>query len=154
MSHLKKTLFLLLLFTSSLLLLSTFALPAVKAALSSADLQVTKVEHAIEVREGGLVVISDTVTLSATGEDVISLQNFSMGFPFQYGSNLDYGFAYEASNPDIQHTVVLDVGLGRIGFYGANVIFSSPVNISENKSYAFTVTLLFSNLVSQQRRKD
>ncbi len=73
-----------------------------------------------------------------------------MGFPFQYSSNLDYSFAYETSNPDIRHTVVLDVGLGRIGFYGINVNFSSPVDVSENKSYEFTVTFVFSNLVSQQ----
>jgi hypothetical protein len=46
--------------------------------------------------------------------------------------------------------VVLDVGLGRIGFYGINVIFGSPVDVSENKSYEFTVTFVFSNLISQQ----
>jgi hypothetical protein len=146
-SHLKKALFLLLLFMSSLLLLSTFALPAVSA---TASLQISKVDHAIEVREGGLVVINDTIRLSATGEGGISLQNFSMGFPFQYSSNLDYGFAYETLNPDIRHNVDFDVGLGRIGFYGINVIFSSPVDISENKPYEFTVTFVFSNLVSQQ----
>lgn len=148
-SHLKKALLLLLLFMSSFLFLSTFALTPVSAT-PSVDLQVTQVDHAVEVRVGGLVAISDTIMLSATGEDVISLQNFSMGFPFQYGSNLDYSFAYETSNPDIQHTVVLDVGLGRIGFYGINVIFSSPVDVSENKSYEFTVTFVFSNFVSQQ----
>ena len=148
-SHLKKALFLLLLFMSSFLLLSTFALTPVSAT-PSLDLQVIKVDHALEVRRGGLVVISDTIMLSATGEDMILLQNFSMGFPFQYGSNLDYSFAYETSNPNIQHNVVLDVGLGRIGFYGINVNFSSPVDVSENKSYEFTVTFVFSNLVSQQ----
>ena len=148
-SHLKKMLFPLLLLMSSLLLLSTFAFTPVSAT-PSADLQVTKVDHALEVRGGGLVVISDTIMLSAKGEDVISLQNFSMGFPFQHSSNLDYSFAYETSNPDIQHTVALNVGLGRIGFYGINVIFSSPVDVSESKSYEFTVTFVFSNLVSQQ----
>ncbi len=148
-SHLKKALFLLLLFMSSFLLLSIFAFTPISAT-PSVDLQVIKVDHALEVRGGGMVVISDTIMLSVKGEDVISLQNFSMGFPFQYGSNLDYSFAYETSNPDIQHTVVLDVGLGRIGFYGINVIFNSPVDVSENKSYEFTVTFVFSNLVSQQ----
>jgi hypothetical protein len=146
-SRLKKVL--LLLFMSSFLFLSIFAFTSVSAT-PSMDLQVIAVDHALEVREGGLVVISDTIMLSAKGEDVISLQNFSMGFPFQFGSNLDYSFAYETSNPGIQHTVVVDVGLGRIGFYGINVIFSSPVDVSENKSYEFTVTFVFSNLVSQQ----
>jgi len=150
-SHLKKAILPLLLFMSSLLLLLTLALPPVSATPSpSASLQVSKVDHAIEVREGGLVVINDTIRLSTTGEGEISLQNFSIGFPFQYGSNLDYSFAYETSNPDIRHLVVLDVGLGRIGFYGINVIFNRTVDISENKSYEFTVTFVFSNLVSQQ----
>ena len=146
-SYLKKALFLLLLLMSSLLLLLTLALPPVSA---TASLQVSKVDHAIEVREGGLVVINDTIKLSATGEDEISLKKFAMGFPFQYGSNLDYGFAYETSNPDIQHQVDFDVGLGRIGFYGIIVTFSSSVVVSENKSYEFTVIFVFSNLVSQQ----
>ncbi len=151
-SYLKKALFLLLLFMSSLPLLLTLALPPTSASPStSANLQVSKVDHAIEVRKGGLVVINDTVRLSAIGEGVISLQNFSMGFPFQYGSNLDYGFAYETSNPDIQHTVVLNVGSRRIGFYGVNVNFDRTVDVSENKSYEFTVTFVFSNLVSQDQ---
>jgi len=146
-SRLKKVL--LLLFMSSFLFLSIFALTSV-GATPSVDLQVIEVNHALEVREGGLVVISDTIMLSAKGGDVISLKNFSMGFPFQFGSNLDYSFAYETSNPDIQHTVIVDVGLGRIGFYGIKVIFSNPVEVSESDSYEFTVTFVFSNLVSQQ----
>jgi hypothetical protein len=134
---------------SSLLLLLTLAPPLVGATpSSSSNFQVSKVDHAIEVREGGLVVINDTIRLSAT--DKVSLQNFSMGFPFQYGSNLDYSFAYETSNPDVRHLVGLDVGLGRIGFYGINVIFNRTVDISEGGSYEFTVTFVFSNLVSQQ----
>lgn len=97
-----------------------------------------------------MVIINDTIRLSATGESGEPLQNFSMGFPFQYGSNLDYSFAYDASNPDARHVVVLDVGLGRIGFYGINVTFSTPVDISDGESYEFTVTYVFSNLISSE----
>jgi hypothetical protein len=149
MPQLKKTLFLLFLFTSSLLLLSAHTLHASATSSPSVKLQISKVEHAIEIRDGGVVIINDTIRLSATGEDIISLQNFSIGFPFQYGSNLDHGFAYETSNPTVRHDMAFDVGLGKIGFYGINVIFNSPVDISANESYEFTATFVFSNLVSQ-----
>jgi len=132
-----------------LLLSSTIAPPNVSATSSSPNFQVSQVDHAVEVREGGLVIINDTIRLSATGEGGEQLQNFSMGFPSQYGSNLDYCFAYDVSNPDERHVVVLDVGLGRIGFYGINVIFDTPVDISDGGSYEFTVTYVFSNLIYQ-----
>ncbi len=133
-----------------LLLLSIIASPSVGATpSSSAIFQVNQVDHAVEVRDGGLVIINDTIKLSATSESEEPLQNFSMGFPFQYGSNLDYSFAYDASNPNTRHVVALDVGLGRIGFYGINVVFSTPVDISDGGSYGFTVTYVFSNLTSQ-----
>jgi len=144
----------LLLLFCLLLLLSTLAPPRVSATPSSASFQVSHVDHAVEVREGGLVIINDTIRLSGTGESGEPLQNFSMGFPLQYGSNLDYCFAYDASNPDAQHVVVLDVGLGRVDFYGINVIFGTPVDISDGGSYEFTVTCVFSNLVSQQSLTD
>lgn len=150
MPPLKKTSFFLFLFISSLLLLSALTLHVSATSSSSVKLQISKVDHAIEIRDGGVVVINDTIRLSAIGEDIISLQNFSIGLPFQYGSNLDYGFAYETSNPDVRHDVAFDVGLGKIGFYGINVIFNSPVNINANESYEFTATFVFSNLVSQR----
>ncbi len=138
-----------------LLLLSIIASPSVGATpSSSANFQVNQVDHAVEVRDGGLVIINDTIKLSATSESEELLQNFSMGFPFQYGSNLDYSFAYDASNPNTRHVVALDVGLGRIGFYGINVVFGTPVNISDGGSYGFTVTYVFSNLTSQPGATD
>lgn len=148
--QLKATLPPLLLLLCLLLPLLSLPYPRVSATNSSSlNFQVSQVDHAVEVREGGLVVINDTIRLSATGESGEPLQNFSMGFPLQYGSNLDYSFAHDASNPDARHVVVLDVGLGRIGLYGINVIFTTPVDISDGGSYEFTVIYVFSNLVSQ-----
>ncbi|UCE15922.1 MAG: hypothetical protein JSV12_08720 [Candidatus Bathyarchaeota archaeon] len=103
----------------------------------------------MEVREIGMIIINDTIRLSATGESGEPIRNFLVGFPFQYGSNIDYCFAYDTLNPDTRHTVDLDVGLGKIGFYGINVTFNTPVDISEGESYDFTVIYVFSNLVSQ-----
>ncbi len=119
-------------------------------ASSSTDVQVDQISHTIKIQEGALVIINDTLKLSPkTGEDTVSLASFSLGFPFQYGSNLDHSFAYEVSNPDTLLEVKLNVGLGRLGFYGVDVVFPEPgVNISNGESYNLTVIFVFSNLVS------
>lgn len=156
MSNLKRTPLPILLFTFSLLLL--LALPsciniltvsAQTDTLSSVDIQA---DHTVEIKDGGLVVINDTIRLSTEQEQNIEpLQNFSIGFPFEYRSNLDHCFAYDASNPEERLEVVLDVGLGRIGFYGVNVLFpESGINIGDGGSYNFTVVFAFSNLVSSE----
>ena len=153
MFNLKKARLRLLLFSIPLLLLALTPLRASAVttytetrASSSVDLHV---DHSVQVREGGLVLINDTVRLSTKpGEHAEPLQNVSMGFPFQYGPNLDYCFAHDALNPDVQFEVALDVGLGRVGFYGIDVIFHEPIDVSDGKSYNFTVVFVFSNLVS------
>jgi len=155
-SNLKRTALPILLFTSSLLLL--LALPSCINILtasaqtdtsSSIDIQV---DHTVQIKDGGLVTINDTIRLSTEqGQTIEPLQNFSIGFPFEYRSNLDYCFAYDASNPDERLAVVLDVGLDRIGFYGVNVLFpGSGVDIGDGGSYNFTVVFVFSNLVSSE----
>lgn len=106
------------------------------------------VNHIVQVLNGGSVVINDTVSLSTNPEEEASpLHNFSIGFPLKYRSNLDYCFAYNASSHDEQLGLDLDVGLGKFGFYGVSVELP-PVDISEGGSYNFTVTFIFSNLVS------
>ena len=156
MSNLKRTALPILLFTFSLLLL--LALPsciniltvsAQTDTLSSIDIQV---DHTVQIKDGGLVVINDTIRLSTEpGQNIEPLQNFSIGFPSKYRSNLDYCFAYDDSNPDERLEVVLDVGLGRIGFYGVNVLFpGSGIDIGDGGSYNFTVVFVFSNLVSSE----
>jgi len=117
-------------------------------ATSSASINV-KVNHRIEIQSGGSIAIKDTLSLSTNpGEGMEPLQNFSIGFPFKYSSNLDHCFAYETANPEARLRLDSNVGLGRIGFYGVNVIFDPPVNISNGGSYSFTVVFVFSNLIS------
>ncbi|TEU07650.1 hypothetical protein E3I90_00135, partial [Candidatus Bathyarchaeota archaeon] len=111
----KRTALPILLFTFSLLLL--LALPsciniltvsAQTDTLSSIDIQV---DHTVQIKDGGLVVINDTIRLSTEqGQNIEPLQNFSIGFPFKYRSNLDHCFAYDASNPNERLEVVLNVG--------------------------------------------
>lgn len=155
-SNLKRSalLFLLLLLAISFLL--TIAPYPSRATTANAktttssyvDFQMDRVDHVIQIRDGGSVIINDTITLSTRGKDPVQLQNFTLGFPFKYGFNLDYCFVYTTSNPDERLDVTFDVGLGRIGYYGVNVMFPKPVNISDDESYTFTAVFVFSNLIS------
>jgi len=141
--------------TSQLVLIILFlaflqisSLPSVKATtnLSSLDIQV---DHIFEIQNGGLVILKENFKLTNTlGEDTVLLQDFTTGFPFSYGSNIDYCFAYGES-PNEQLEVSLGAGLGKVGFYGVEVIFpNSGVQIGVNESYSFTVTFVFSGLIS------
>jgi len=145
---LKKRTLQLVLIILFLAFLQISALPSVKATnnLSSLDIQV---DHTFEIQNGGLVILKENFKLTNTlGEDTVLLQNFTTGFPFNYGSNLDYCFAYGES-PDEQLKVLIDVGLGKLGFYGVNVIFpNTGVQIGINESHSFTVVFVFSGLVS------
>ncbi len=107
-----------------------------------------QVDRTIEIKNTGTVIINDTITLSTNpGENAALIRNFSLGFPYGYKPNLHYCFAYADSNPDAKLDLALDVGLGRIGFYGMNVALPS-VNVSDGGSYSFTVVSLFSDLIS------
>jgi len=136
----KKPLSVLLLFALLLLLTMALSIANLKAAYaqgqsSSVDV---KVDHQIMVHDGGLVTLSDTVTLSKTGE----LQSFRIGFPYKYKSNIYYVLAYESQNPEKTLALNLDAGLGTPGFYGVEV------DLTQLESYSFTVVFEFSGLVT------
>jgi len=95
------------------------------------------------------VTLNDTVTLSQAGE----LQNFRLGFPFKYKSNLYYVFAYESQNPQQRLTLELDVGLGTPGFYGIRVNFGRQLNLDQQGPYSFTVIFEFSGLITPNLQK-
>jgi len=142
-----------ILFTFSLFLIALTPLHAHVVTghtkLEASTVLSIQVDHAVQIRDGGLVLINDTVRLSTKpGEKVEPLKNFPMGFPYQFGSSLDYCFAYDTSNPSLRFEVMSDVGLGKVGFYGIDVVFYKPIDISDGKSYNFTVVFVFSNLVS------
>jgi len=117
--------------------------PTAKATTSWMPSDV-KVNHVVQVRDGGLMIINDTVKLSG---ETVELTNYTLGFPFGYQLNLDYAFAYETSNPSTKLKLELDAGMGRIGFYGVNVVFPKAVPVSDNEPYEFTVVFVFSNTV-------
>jgi hypothetical protein len=125
------------------------AIANAKASSSSANIQVDYVHHIVDIRNGGLVVINDTIRLSPLGNSSEILQSYSFGFPIDFQSNLVYCFAHDSSNEQLD--VVQDVGLGQLGFYGITVSFPSEgVNLSPDRSYNFTVVFVFSNLISSK----
>jgi hypothetical protein len=158
---LKKTSILTILFTLYLISLLTFASSQVNASTLNVETSTLspsvniQVNHFIEIRDGGLVLIKDTVTLSTqSNESADLINNFLTGFPFEYGKNQvtkerfspEYCFALDSQGKELN--VLPDVGLeGKLGFYGANVIFPQSINISNGQSYSFTIVFVFSNLL-------
>jgi len=151
--NLKKTSVLTLLFTLYLISLIAFTSSRVNATTlyvaGSDPLPVDiQVNHFVEVRDGGVVLINDTITLSP-GENASLINNFLVGFPFEYRKDQatkerfypDYCFAFDSQG---ELKVLSDVGLGKLGFYGANVTLHAP---GGTQPYNFTVVFVFSNLV-------
>jgi len=123
-------------------------LSACGASPSPASFDV-KIRHSIDLRESGLLIVNDTVTLSALAGDTADVfPSYSLGFPFGYRSDLAYAFAYENSNQSSTLNLDLNAGIGMIGFYGVKVDFAPPVDISNGDSYKFTVIFVFSNSTS------
>jgi hypothetical protein len=98
----------------------------------------------VQIRNGGLIVINDTVKLSAETGQNIMLPSFLLGFPHIYQQNLDNVYAYDSSGTSLN--ISLNVGLGKIGFYGVEV----ELDVKSSKHYEFTVVFVFSNLISSQ----
>ena len=105
--------------------------------------------HFVDFRESGLLVINDTVALSTNiGESLEPVQNFALGFPFGYGTNLVQAFAYEGGNQSSRLGLDLNTGIGRIGFYGVTVNFEPAIDISNGNSYQFSVVFVFDGSVT------
>ena len=146
-SNLRKKLLLMLLFLFSLISLSLTTFSATATNSSIIDFEINQVEHVVQIQEGGLVIIRDTVNVSLAGESM-NTQKFHIGFPLRYTSHLDYCFAHNTSNPTKQLKVTLDAGLGKIGFYGITV--TPPTNIINRDSLSFTVVFVFSDLADAE----
>jgi hypothetical protein len=113
----------------------------------SPDLPNIQVDHVVEIQNGGLTVIKDTVKLSTKrGESVAPFQSFLLGFPFVYKEHLIYVYAHNTSNQRLD--VELDVGLGKPGFYAVKVNFPHSIDVSDGRAYEFTVTFVFSDLIT------
>ena len=131
-------------------LLLTFFLPTFNANAtnaSSTGFEIDHVDHVVQIEDGGLVIIKDTLNISLTGAN-IKPGNFPIGFPFEYAPHLVYCFAHDTSDSNEPLEVTLDTGLGKIGFYGINVTL--PADLSNEESYSFTVGFVFSDLIHSE----
>jgi len=138
----KKSLILIL----ALLLLSQILILLPKTLANSSlsndlsKIKVNKIAHTVELLDGGLIVINDTITVSA--DENVSV-NFPIGFPYDYAQYLIKCRAV-ANNKEIP--IVPDYGLGSPGFYGVLVNLTSIEDEFKINSTPknFTVTFIFS----------
>lgn len=103
-----------------------------------------ELKHMIQVRDGGLVVVNDTVILTNTGTTPIS--TFQLGFHEDFSSHLDYVVAHGPQGEEL--SITKNVDLGQTGLYGVSVIFHPAISPAEK--YNFTVTYVFSDLITSK----
>jgi len=112
------------------------------AGLPYPNIQVNRV---IQSDSGGILIMNDTVTLSANvSQNVASLTRFQIGLPTEYGRSLAYFFAYDASG---RLQTAWGTYSNRTEFGWIDTSFPQPVNVSDGGSYSFTVVYVFSGLV-------
>ncbi|RLG97545.1 hypothetical protein DRO19_05635, partial [Candidatus Bathyarchaeota archaeon] len=139
-----------LLFISS----SIFTVPRISAENSIFDsflskIKINKVEHTVELLEGGLIIVNDALTVSSlNSSQTIKLEGFPIGFPYDFAQYLIKCFAYD-HEAQREIPVVLDYGLGKAGFYGVLVNFTETggFEVGSNPK-KFSVTFIFSGLVN------
>lgn len=100
-----------------------------------------KLLHIIDVKNGGLLIVNDTVMIDNNGDK--PLDNFRIGFPEHFRQALDSVSAYSYSGEAL--SVAENVSLGGQGIYGFQVNLTKPVDVGEK--YNFTITFVFSRLV-------
>lgn len=142
--HLLFALFIAAALTATFFVNSPTTAQATQTASDSIDVQV---DHAVQIRNGGLVVMNDTVKLSAKNDQNITLSSFRLGFPYIYQQNLDHVYAYDSSNTQLE--INPNVGLGKMGFYGVEV----ELNVENRKEYEFTIVFVFSNLITSSQKE-
>ncbi|UCH32787.1 MAG: hypothetical protein JSV05_05290 [Candidatus Bathyarchaeota archaeon] len=125
-------------------------IPHVNAA-SPSEIQVETVEHEVAPIYGGLLLINDTIQVSSTNGEV-TIENFSISFPLEYRDNLCFSMAYSLENFE-QFPIVLNTGLGIVGYYGVTVAFpDGGIQLSANQTFAFKVIFILSDLISSSTR--
>ena len=139
-----------LLFISS----SIFTIPRISAEngifdSSLSKIKINKVEHTVELLEGGLIIVNDTLTVSSlNSSQTIKLKGFPIGLPYDFAQYLIKCFAYD-HEAQREIPVVLDYGLGKAGFYGVLVNFTETggFEVGSNPK-KFSVTFIFSGPVN------
>lgn len=100
-----------------------------------------EVRRLVEVRDWGLVVINDSVSIVNNGSAPIS--NFQVGFPSGLSQHLDYVFARTELGEALE--IARSVDMGQTGIEGLEITLLRAIDVDEE--YNFTVTYVFSDLV-------
>ena len=131
----KRRAILTLLFLVFSLLLMSF-IPYVNAETDTLKPYV-EVRRLIEVRDWGLVVINDTISIVNNGSAPIS--NFQVGFPSNFSQHLDYVFARTELGEALE--IARSVDMGQTGIEGVEITLLRAIDIDEERN--FTVTYVF-----------
>jgi hypothetical protein len=135
-----------------LLFVSTLFIHSHKAYGDVTQYQIDEVTHSIAPIYGGLLLVNDTVTISPSVENAL-IDQVSIGFPAEYKAHLRYSMAYiSGSNANLD--VILDTGLGTIGYYGVTVVFPEEIQdqLYDGQSLTFTVAFIFADLIETSTR--
>jgi hypothetical protein len=111
------------------------------------DIYVESVNHTINVLYDTSIAINDTIRVSTSPGKSVLLHNFPLGFPHVFKYNLVYCAAFNLSSHE-ELKVELDVGLGRPGYYGVNVVFPETLELSDGKFFEFRVVFVFSGVTT------
>lgn len=123
----------------SLLLISLSPYVIAEAEMSRPNVELRRL---VEVRDGGLVVINDTVSIINNGPTPIS--NFQIGLPSNFSQNLHYVCARTEQGEILD--IARDVDMGRTGVEGIEITFPKVIDVGEVCN--FTATYVFSDLIT------
>jgi len=117
------------------------------------EIKVNEVEHTVELLEGGLIIVNDTLTVSSLNPNqTVNLENFPVGFPYDFSQYLIKCSAYDHQIKR-KIPVVLEYGFGRPEFYGVLVNFTENGGFRVNStSKKFSVTFMFSGPINISSR--
>lgn len=100
------------------------------------------IKHDIEITFGGLVIITDVISIQNTG--TTPLTHFQIGFPTTL---TEYFEIITAQSPSSESLSIDLIGLDTVSnIYWYDIIFSQNISVGEN--YDFTVTYAFSQLIT------
>lgn len=109
--------------------------------VSSNSNPTVKLLHEIEIKNGGLLIVNDTVIIENDGNE--PLNTFKIGLPSGFIENLDH--VSVRSSDDQLLDFVEDVDFGVEGIYGFEVNLPRSVDVGE--TFNFTMTCVFSELI-------
>jgi len=145
----KKRLTFSLIFPLLLLLVTMLIATSVKAekTISSSSNMVVGVERKIDIIKNGYIMINDTFLFSASDESLVNftLNDFLVGFPVNYSSNMIYYSAH-----DNEGNLPITKETRDESFQWLKISFPRSINLDNVGTYNFTVTYVFSDLIKRK----